>query len=109
MNTARKIWRVGYHAGNLFALVKATTPQRAIDIARAWRERKFGRHGGLSGAPPKSVLADTYTVRIATVRDIAWLARFGCKPYQGMPPVRLAKAPHSAVGSSGVPESHEAA
>ena len=93
-------YRVNY--GTLFALVEADTPEAATGIAKAWRERKFGRRGGLPSKPPKAVLADTYTVRPATERDVEWLARFGGRPFRDMPPVRLVKARHSAVEAVGV-------
>ena len=84
-----RIWRVNYHGGSLFSLVKADTSERAIEVARGWREREFTAR--LNMAVPDDVRDDSYTVRLATERDIAWAAEFGCRPYSDMPPPSLGK------------------
>ena len=98
-------WRVSYHGGNLFSLVEADMPERAVEIAKAWRERKRL----WSGKPPPEVLGDEYTIRPATDRDIEWAAKFGCKPYTTMPPPRRGKPPLGAVEGVGVHRGREAA
>ncbi len=79
-----RIWKVSYHGGSLYALVKAETEERAVEIAKAHRLRKFERSPRL-GKLGKSVLDDVYTVALATERDIAWTTKFGGKPFTGMP------------------------
>ena len=80
----KRIFRVGYHGGNLYALVECDTPERAVEIAKAHRLRKFARSSRL-GRPSKSVLADSYEPTIATDRDIAWFARAGIVTRTDMP------------------------
>ena len=84
MSGGARIWKVSYHGGSLYALVKAETEERAVEIAKAQRLRKFERSPRL-GQPGKSVLDDVYTVALATERDIAWTTKFGGKPFTGMP------------------------
>ena len=69
----RRIYRVDCHDGNLFSLVEFDTPKRAVEIARAWRERKYLAEG-------------EYVARPASEQDLAWAAKFGCRPYSAMPP-----------------------
>ncbi len=68
MNT----FKVSHHGGALCALVKAETPERAIEICKAHREAKRL----WSRKPPQSVLSDSYDVEQASRRDIAWARRF---------------------------------
>ncbi|MEE8275366.1 MAG: hypothetical protein V3R88_11925, partial [Alphaproteobacteria bacterium] len=71
MSGGARIYKVSYHRGSLYALVKAETEERAVEIAKAHRLRKFERSPRL-GQPGKSVLDDVYTVALATERNIAW-------------------------------------
>ncbi len=78
------IYRISYHGGNLYALVKAETPERAVEIAKAHRLRKFERSARL-GKAGRAVIDDVYTVDLATERDIAWARSFGVGVFTDMP------------------------
>ncbi len=77
----RRIYRVDYHGGSLCALVKAETPERAVEIAKAHREAKRV----FRGHPPGEVIEDHYDVATATEREIAWARKFGASVYTDMP------------------------
>ena len=81
MSGGARIWKVSYHRGALSALVKAETEERAVEIAKAHREKKpaFG------GKPPKAVREDCYETTLASERDIAWARSFGVGVLTDMP------------------------
>ncbi len=100
--SGKRIFKVSYHGGNLYALVETDLAQRAIDIAKAHRLRKRV----FSGHPPKEVLDGHYEATAATERDIAWTASFGGRPLTDMPakprkgaPVRVGRAPTPQEGA----------
>ena len=72
---------MSYHAHSLCALVKAETPERAVEIARAHREAKRV----FRGHPPREVIEDHYDVAVATEREIAWARKFGASVYTDLP------------------------
>ncbi len=81
MTDGARIYKVSYHGGSMFALVEAKTPERAVEIARAHREKKsvFG------GKPSKSVREDRYEPALANDRDVAWARSFGVGVLTDMP------------------------
>ncbi len=86
MSGGARIWKVSYHNGSLSALVEAETPERAVEIAKAHREKKRL----WSRKPPQSVLSDSYEVEPASARDIEWARSFGVGVLTRMP-VKLRK------------------
>ncbi len=95
-----RVYKVSYHGGALCALVEAKTPERAVEVARAHRLRKFERSPRL-GKPPKSVVEDVYSVALATERDIEWTAKFGAGVLTDMPAAAGQRAVSSRKRLSG--------
>ncbi len=75
-----RVSKVSYHGGSMFALVKAATPEQAVEIAKAHREKKR-----LWSQAPQAVLSDRYEVVLATERDIAWARKHGSGVLTDMP------------------------
>ncbi len=100
----RRAYRVSYHAGSLCALVKAETPERAVEIAKAHREKKsvFG------GKPSKTVREDRYEPSLASERDVAWARSFGVGVLTRMPEKLRKGAVRSRKRPAGVSEGAEA-
>ncbi len=90
----------------MFALVEAETPERAVEIAKAHRLRKFERSPRL-GKPPKSVVEDVYSVALATERDIEWTAKFGAGVLTDMPAAAGQRAVSSRTRLSGTSDTPE--
>lgn len=111
MTAGKHIFKVEYHAGELFALVEAETPEAAVEIAKAHRLRKFGCSERLSTRPPQAVLDDTYTVIEATESDIAWCHKCRVGVLTGMPvePDKGGLQPRKAVRAIRLPEDAERA
>lgn len=100
----RRAYRVSYHDGSLCALVKAETPERAVEIAKAHREAKRV----FSGHPPRGVLEDHYDVAVATEREIAWARKFRVGVFTIMPEKPRKGAPRSRKRGTGTQEGAEA-
>ncbi len=81
MSGGARIYKVSYHRGALSALVEAETEERAVEIARAHREKK----PVCGGKPPKAVREDRYEPALASERDIAWARSFGVGVLTDMP------------------------
>ncbi len=94
-----RLFRVSYHAGSMCALVKAETPERAVEIAKAHRETKRL----WSGKPPQSVLSDNYEVEPASESDIAWCKSFRVGVLTGMPEKPRKRAARSRKQLAGAP------
>ncbi len=104
MTDGKRIYKVRYHGGSMFALVMAEAPERAVEIAKAHREAKRV----FSGHPPREVLEDRYDVAPATERDVAWARKFRVGVLADMP-VKLSKgAPRSRKRRAGAQEGAEA-
>ncbi len=99
-----RLFRVSYHGGSMCALVKAETPERAVEIARAHREAKrvFRDH------PPEEVREDRYEAPLATERDIAWARKFGASVYTDMPKKPSKKGLRARKRAAGVSDEAEA-
>lgn len=99
-----RIWKVSYHAGELFALVEAATLDEAVEIAKAHREAKstFG------GNPPRSVLDDIYEATTPTDRDLAWARKCRLGVLTDMPVKNQRGRPRSRKPLEGTPAGVEA-
>ncbi len=94
-----RVYKVSYHGGALCALIKAETPERAVEIAKAHREAKRV----FSGHPPREVLEDRYDVAVATEREIAWARKFRVGVLTDMPEKPRKGAPRSRKRETGTP------
>ncbi len=103
MSGGALIWKVSYHNGSMCALVEAETPERAVEIARAHREKKR-----LWSKPPQAVLDDSYEVAPATERDVAWARKFRVGVLTDMPMKPRKGAPRSRKRTAGAQEGAEA-
>ncbi len=79
----KRVWKVSYHGGELFALVEAATSDAAVEIARTHRQAKFRSSGK---RPTKIVLDDIYDVSVPAESDFAWCSKMGIGVQIGMPP-----------------------
>ncbi len=104
MTDGARIYKVSYHDGSLCALVKAETPERAVEIAKAHREAKRV----FSGHPPREVLEDRYVSTAATARDVAWARKFGAGVLTSMPEKPRKGAPRLRKRETGTQEGTEA-
>ena len=77
----KRIYKVSYHQGSLFALVETDSPDEAVEIARAHRKAKRV----WKGTPPASLDTDAYTVSTPSERDIRWCHECGVGVQTGMP------------------------
>ncbi len=103
MTDGKYVYRVAYHQGSLSTVVKAETPERAVEIAKAHRETKRV----FKGHPPREVIEDHYDVATATEREIAWARKFGSGVYTDMPekpPKGRPRARKRLSGTSDTPE-----
>ncbi len=104
MTDGKHIYRVSYHGGSLCALVEAETPERAVEIAKAHREKKFG----FGRKPPKAVREDRYEPALASEHDIAWARSFGVGVITDMPSESRRGRPRSRKRPADTPEGAEA-
>ena len=104
MTDGARIYKVSYHGGALCALVKAETPERAVEIAKAHREAKHI----FRDKPPKSVREDHYEAAPATERDIEWARKFGVGMFTDMPSKNGKGRPRARKRPAGTPEGAEA-
>ncbi len=99
MTDGARIYKVSYHGGALCALVEAETPEQAVEIVRAHREKKsvFG------GKPSKIVREDRYEPALASERDVAWARSFGVGVLTDMPEKPQKGAARSRKQLAGAP------
>ncbi len=99
-----RVYKVSYHGGALCALIKAETPERAVEIAKAHREAKHI----FRDKPPKSVREDHYEAAPATERDIQWARKFGVGMFTDMPSKNGKGRPRVRKALAGTTEGTEA-
>ncbi len=104
MTDGKRIYRVSYHGGSLFALVEVGTEERALEVARAHREKKHI----FRDKPPKSVREDHYEAAPATEHDIKWARKFGIGAFTDMPSKNGKGRPRSRKRPAGTSEGAEA-